>query len=251
VLFRSHDDFFLNLTQLVVDTFEKNNNSKVVFIAHSMGNPMLLYWLNNYVTQSFKDKYIRAHISIAGVWGGAAKTLRLMASGDNIDISVVRPIAVRPYQRSAPSTAWLMPSHSFWAYDEVLVSRPSQNYTVHDYLKFFNDLNHMDGYHMRVDTQNLVHDLSPPNIEYHALFSTGLKTPESFIYTESQWPDGQPSVIYGDGDGTVNLRSLLGFKRWIDNQKQGVFFKEFKNIDHLAILKNQGVVDYILDYLSS
>jgi lysophospholipase-3 len=70
-----------------------------MLIAHSMGNPVSLYWLNNLVTLEWKAKYIRSFVSLAGVWGGAAKTLRVMASGDNIDVFVVSPIRVRPYQR--------------------------------------------------------------------------------------------------------------------------------------------------------
>jgi len=41
-----------------------------------------------------------------------------MSSGDNLDIIVVKPLTARPYQRSAPSTAWLMPSDRFWGSDE-------------------------------------------------------------------------------------------------------------------------------------
>ena len=94
-----NDEFFRNLTKLVEETYYANNNTRVMLIAHSMGNPMTLYWLNNYVNQDWKDKFIRYFVSLSAVWGGAVKTLRLMASGDNIDILVVKPITVRPYQR--------------------------------------------------------------------------------------------------------------------------------------------------------
>lgn len=94
-----HDEFFRNMTKLVEETYYANNNTRVMLVAHSMGNPMTLYWLNNYVNQEWKDKFIRYFVSLSAVWGGAVKTLRLMASGDNIDILVVKPITVRPYQR--------------------------------------------------------------------------------------------------------------------------------------------------------
>lgn len=68
------------LIELIETTYAKNKNQKVVLIAHSMGNPTILYVLNHQ-SQSWKDKYIHAHIALAGPWGGAAKTLRLMASG--------------------------------------------------------------------------------------------------------------------------------------------------------------------------
>jgi hypothetical protein len=47
--------------------------------------PFALYWLHNQ-TADFKAKYIRSMINIAAPWGGAIKALRLMISGDNIDV---------------------------------------------------------------------------------------------------------------------------------------------------------------------
>jgi lysophospholipase-3 len=47
--------------------------------------PFALYWLHRQ-TADFKAKYIRSMINIAAPWGGAIKALRLMISGDNIDV---------------------------------------------------------------------------------------------------------------------------------------------------------------------
>jgi hypothetical protein len=48
-----------------------------------------LYWLQQQTT-AFKKKYIRSMVNIAAPWGGAIKALRLMASGDNIDVRLFR-----------------------------------------------------------------------------------------------------------------------------------------------------------------
>ena len=143
-----------------------------------------------------------------------------------------------------------MPSDKFWDSNEVIISRPGRNYTVADYEQFFQDLNFTTGYEMRKNTQKLIYDLKPPEVELHCLYGVGLKTPESFVYTkESQWPDAQPSVIYGDGDGTVNLRSMHGYKRWIGKQKEPISFQEFPGAEHVATLKHPGVINYISQLL--
>lgn len=243
-------EFYHNLTALVEKTYYENNGTPVILIAHSMGNPTLLYWLNNYLNLSWKEKFIRSFVSLAGVWGGAAKPVRLMTSGDNLDIIVVKPLTARPYQRSASSTAWLMPSEKFWDADEILVSTPNRNYTVNDYEQLFKDLGHEDGYLMRENTKNLIMNLNPPDVEFHALYGVEMKTPAGFVWKKQKdFPDTQPSVIYGDGDGTVNLRSLYGYRRWIGKQKKPIYFKEFKGVDHLGILKSKGVIQYIMNLL--
>jgi lysophospholipase-3 len=68
------------------------------------------------------------------------------------------------------------------------------------------------------------------------------------VYKKAKdFPDKQPSVIYGDGDGTVNLRSMEAFRQWIGKQKHKLFYREFPGAEHLATLKFPPVIDYILD----
>lgn len=141
-----------------------------------------------------------------------------------------------------------MPSDKFWDANETIISTPERNYTVKDYEAFFNDINFTTGYEYRKNTEKLVYNLDPPHVEVHALYGVGLKTPESFYYKKQKdFPDTQPAVVFGDGDGTVNLRSLLGYRGWIGKQKQPIFRKEVPGSEHVATLKNPAVVEYILN----
>ncbi|CAF0944065.1 unnamed protein product, partial [Didymodactylos carnosus] len=242
-------DYFLNLTNLVMDTYEKNNQTKIVLITHSMGGPFALYWLHH-ITPEFKEKYIRSMVTIAAPWAGAVKALRLMASGDNIDVYVVSPIRVRPYQRSAPSTAFVMPSPNFWSADEVLVATPFKNYTVQNYKEFFTDINYPTGYQFWLNVKDLVDELKPPEIEVHALYSSQMSTPGVLLYDERTFPDLQPTVSYDNGDGTVNIRSLLAFQKWTDKQTQDIKSLELPGVEHLAILKHPTIINYVIQVLT-
>ena len=73
-------DYFVSMKTLVEDTFVKTNGQKVMFLTHSMGSPMTLYFLNQQ-TQAWKDKFVKSWISLAGCWAGTIKALKVYAQG--------------------------------------------------------------------------------------------------------------------------------------------------------------------------
>ncbi|KAK2918210.1 group XV phospholipase A2 [Channa argus] len=243
-----HKEYFLALQHMIEEMAEKAGE-RVVLIAHSMGNVYTLYFLNQQ-PQAWKDRYIKAFIAIGPPWAGVAKTLRVVISGDNDHIPVISPLKMRSQQRSAVSTTWLFPYVHSWPKDKVLVQTPTTNYTVLDYQRLFSDLGFEDGWLMRQDTEPLVFDLTPPGVAVHCLYGTGTKTPESFRYSD-KFPDVEPEVLYGEGDGTVNLRSAIQCGQWAGKQKQPVTLKELPGSEHVNLLLNATTVAYIKSVLFS
>ena len=96
------DDYFKDLKKLVEDTYELNHQAKITFFAHSLGNLYLLYFLNRQ-TQDWKDKYVNAFVGMGGPWGGAVKALKVMATGDDLDIPIVSGSKMRDVLRTNPS----------------------------------------------------------------------------------------------------------------------------------------------------
>lgn len=267
-------DWMKDFKRLVEHTFVTNGNNAVVLICHSMGSPLSLYFLHQQ-TQSWKDKYIRALITLGGVWGGSVKALKVFAAGDDLGAYVLPSRTLRGEQRTSPSTAWLLPSKLFWKEDETLVSIPNKrNYTIKDLKSFFDDINFGVGYEMRKDTENLLGTLEHPGVETHCLHGSGVSTVDSMSYKDAaQFPD-KPILQFGNGDGTVNIRSLRGCLRWQNtedskmytNKSQAfkykkkwkmkkeaafgkgrpkVFHEEFSAVDHMAILTDPRVLSYI------
>ena len=102
---------------------------------------------------------------------------------------------------------------------------------------------------MRKDTEPLIKQLKAPGVEVHCLYGSGIKTPEQLHYSKKQWYDSQPDVVFGDGDGTVNMRSLLGCMRWMGKQVQPVRHQMFSGAEHMGILHDSRITDYIRDYV--
>lgn len=193
--------------------------------------------------QAWKDKYIQAFVSLGAPWGGVAKTLRVLASGDNNRIPVIGPLKIREQQRSAVSTSWLLPYNHTWSHEKVFVYTPTANYTLRDYHRFFQDIGFEDGWFMRQDTQGLVEALVPPGVELHCLYGTGVPTPNSFYY--ENFPDRDPKICFGDGDGTVNLESVLQCQAWQSRQEHKVSLQELPGSEHIEMLANATTLAYL------
>lgn len=62
----------------------------------------------------------------------------------------------------------------------------------------------------------------------------------------------KPNLVLGDGDGTVNRRSLIGCRYWKNTDAQGnheIYEHEFNGIEHYNMLSKAGPINYILDRL--
>lgn len=98
---------------------------------------------------------------------------------------------------------------------------------------------------MRQDTESYQLNFKAPGVEMHCLYGVNVSTVEKLYYKPGTWLDGYPTLIYGDGDGTVNRRSLEGCQHWQSLQKQPIIMKQLPKVDHLQILADATVQSYI------
>ena len=246
-----HGEYFDNVKELIETTYKDNGNNSVILLTHSMGSPMMLFFLNHQ-SQTWKEKYIRCLTTLAGPWGGAVEALKVFAVGDNFGAwLVLNEKKLMGEQRTSPGLAWLMPNTPFWNNSEVLVETEGKNYTVEDYQQFFNDLSEPNGWLMREDTAGLLAGLPAPGVEVFCLHGEGVDTVEKLVYKEGEFPGSDPSVVVmGDGDGTVNTRSLVGCIQWREKQDKPVHHHVFPGVDHLGILRNDPPTDFISNIIT-
>ncbi|XP_066153500.1 lysosomal phospholipase A and acyltransferase-like isoform X2 [Euwallacea fornicatus] len=201
--------------------------------------------------QAWKDRYIKRLVALSGAWGGSMKAMKVFAMGDDLGSYVLRPSIMKAEQMSQPSTAWLLPSPLFWKPDEILVETEKKNFTLSNLEEFFKGLNFMDGWEMHKDMKPYQVNFKPPGVEVHCLYGTGVDTVERLYYKPGTWLDGTPTLINGDGDGTVNTRSLEGCRYWLTLQKQKIFYQSFPKVDHLAILHSNLTLQYVSSLVHS
>lgn len=93
-------DYFENLTRLVESTYNENGKIPVVVIGHNMGGIIGLYWLQR-LKASWKSRYIKSFVTLGTPWIGAVKPVRLVVSGDNINLYIVNPLMLKTHELSA------------------------------------------------------------------------------------------------------------------------------------------------------
>ncbi|XP_065162884.1 phospholipase A2 group XV-like isoform X2 [Atheta coriaria] len=196
-------EYFVQLKALIEETYAQNNNTPVILIAHSMGGPMTLYFLN-LQTQAWKDQHIKSMVTLSGAWGGSVKAVKVYAIGDDLGSYFLSGSVLKQEQITNPSLAWLLPSSLFWKPDEVLVQTDKKNYSLSNIKEYFYDLDYMDGWDMHKDTKPYTLNFTAPGVEVHCLYGTAVPTVEKLYYKPGTWLDGKPTLINGDGDGTVN-----------------------------------------------
>ena len=57
--------YYANLKKLVETMHERNNNTKVTLVVHSMGG-LSISWLINVVGKKWNDQYIHSYVTPAG-----------------------------------------------------------------------------------------------------------------------------------------------------------------------------------------
>ncbi|XP_053127105.1 phosphatidylcholine-sterol acyltransferase isoform X2 [Hemicordylus capensis] len=241
------EDYFRRLQALVEEMYAAYQK-RVFLLGHSLGNLHLLYFLLQQ-PQDWKDRFIQGFVSLGAPWGGAVKTMRVLASGDNQGIPIMSSIKLREEQRMTTASPWMFPTNMAWPETHVFISTPSYNYTFRDYRRFFADVNFEDGWYMWNDTQDLLKDLPPPGVETYCLYGTGHPTAETYIYDE-RFPYEDPvDIVYGDGDDTVSRRSMELCKRWHGQQRERVHVLELPGVDHLNMVFDNRTLHHINEIL--
>eukprot|EP00731_Ephydatia_muelleri_P033295 Em0027g43a len=113
--------YYDNVKSLIEEMYKSNGGRKVTLVTHSMGGPVTLFFLNNVVTQQWKNTYIYAFVPIAGAWSGGNKILLAQMSG------------MKPPELSRGPKALRMGN-------AVLVTTPKRSYTANDYEALFRDM---------------------------------------------------------------------------------------------------------------
>ena len=172
-------------------------------------------------------------------------------TGTNMGVAEIDPHAIRHIQRSYETSSLLMPNPKIWPPDKPIITTSNRTYTAEQYQELFTDIGYQHGqdfYQLALewDKKLLSHH---PGVPMYCIYSTGVDTLETAQYEQSL---DEPPVakVVGDGDGTVNRRSLVGCAKFYDSDFP-FHMRHVRRTNHHGVLSSRKVVALLKNLLIS
>ncbi|KAL3013291.1 hypothetical protein AAZX31_06G044200 [Glycine max] len=243
--------FLKDLKNLIEEASNSNNGKPVILLSHSLGGLFVLQLLNRN-PPSWRKKFIKHFIALSAPWGGAIDEMYTFASGNTLGVPLVDPLLVRDEQRSSESNLWLLPNPKIFGPQKPIVITPNKTYSAHDMVDFLKDIGFPEGvYPYETRILPLIGNIKAPQVPITCIMGTGVGTLETLFYGKGDF-DERPEISYGDGDGTVNLVSLLALQSlWKEEKNQYLKVVKIDGVSHTSILKDEVALNEIVGEITS
>ena len=248
-----NDTYFVELTKLIMGSYKINGEKKVTLICHSMGCLYTLFYLQA-APQVFKDTYIDKLVSLAGAYGGSVNSVETIMYGYDFHMNLPLEMLhlMRNISTRQPSTYFLFPKPEAFG-KKVLVELEGVNYTANDHEKLLSALDLEEYIEMYHNMDSIVDTRTGPGVDTYCFYGNNVPTVEKLIAKTKEEMEGPLNAEYGNGDGVVSFNSLTLCTKWDtkNNRKHQVVYKAFDNSNHMSILRDDNVFDYIRPILAN
>ncbi|XP_062201197.1 lecithin-cholesterol acyltransferase-like 1 [Phragmites australis] len=242
--------FFRRLKRLVEKASRLNGGRPVTIVAHSFGGPLAYQFLLRRPL-SWRKRFVRRFVPVAAPWGGVVTVMLALNSGNNLALPFVDPLALKAEYRSLESSVWLLPSPKVFPAAQPLVATKSRNYSAHDMADFLGAIGLREAIRpYRTRALPLFSELPSPQVPVACVVGVGRDTLERMVYPGDDFSVA-PTMVMGDGDGLVNLASLVAVDPAWRRSRAGAsaHFKMVKvsNVSHTDLLVEDCALDILID----
>jgi hypothetical protein len=242
------DGTFDKIKQLIEQTYMINNNTRVHIAGHSLGAPILSYFLASHVSQEWKDKYIESLISLGGTFGGSPKSSMGLVIGTTFSLPLVTRSYIREVLLEMGGLIWMLPPGD--NNDTFLVTN-KRSYGNHQLKDLFHDLNTSVTYDV-YEHENEINRLQSPGTVVNCIYGYNVSTPVQFKIPDLKIHDHEDEEItrYVDGDSVVPTYSLQLCDKLVEGQngtKYPVNIHRFDGVTHMSVIEEERIWKKILD----
>jgi len=235
-----------------------NGGRPAVLVAHSLGGLFALQLLAR-SPPAWRAANVARLVTLSAPWGGSVQEMLTFASGNTLGVPFVDASLIRDEQRTSESNLWLLPAPGVFGNTTLVVSRArgggggDRSYSAKNMTQFLRDIGFEEGVEpYRARIRPLVEALPEPGVPVTCLVGTGVDTVESLVYGDGGFDEPPEEVVYGDGDGTVNLASLVApIRAWSDSPAQVVEVVELAKVSHSGILNDKSALEQIIRIIDS
>ncbi|XP_074559907.1 lecithin-cholesterol acyltransferase-like 1 [Curcuma longa] len=237
--------FLRDFAELVENASTSNGGKPVIILTHSFGGLLALQLLDRHPA-AWRKRFVKHFVPLAAPWGGSVLEMFVFATGTNHGLPFVDNLLMRPESQSWESNLWLLPSPRAFGEAPIVVTNHG-NYSATRMTAFLEGVGFSEGvgpYQSRI--LPLLQELNPPLVPVTCIAGTGVATAEVFVYGDGGF-DEFPEIVYGDGDGTVNLVSLLAIEsEWSSLPEQDLKFIKLPNISHRDIVSHDSALSVVI-----
>ncbi|WOK95599.1 hypothetical protein Cni_G04306 [Canna indica] len=235
-----------DLKELIEKASKMNGDKPVIILTHSLGGLLTLHLLNRNLPQ-WRQKFIKRFIALSAPWGGIVMEMLIFTCGDTMGMPSVNPLIIREQFRRTESNLWLLPFPSVFG-DRPLAITKDRNYSAANMAEFLQAIGFEEGakpYESRV--LPLLEEMALPGVPVTCIAGVRVRTPETLVYNGGGKFDEAPELVYGDGDGLVNLESLLALEsQWSNSPEQELKVIKIPNATHSGILMEEFAVREVI-----
>jgi len=197
-------NYYPRLKALIEKASSLNNGQRVTMVGFSMGSLVIQRFLTVFVTQEWKDRFIKKVIYLAPAVAGSAASVEVMWSKKLDFMTQLESPSISDTIEASPSVHVLFPNHVAYGDIEIIRTPSGQKLTAKDVPQFMINQGKIKGDNMammRKSTEIISQRLEEINVPLYILYNSGIRTQFGLVFRENF--NDPPNRTRTPGDGTV------------------------------------------------
>ncbi|KAF0899086.1 hypothetical protein E2562_012933 [Oryza meyeriana var. granulata] len=233
-------EFMSSFRLLVERASERNGNKPVIVVTHSLGGLFTMVSLDR-SPLPWRRRYIKHFVMLClGVGGSPLNMWPLAASNVGSPSSLLGSVLTYG-NRSFASMFSLLPSPKVYGSRPLVITR-ANNYSADNMAEFLAAAGFSDDEVARYRTRALpvTLNLRAPLVPMTSINGVGVPTVDKLVFWDGNF-SVKPQLVYGDGDGQINLETVLALESLIGDDPDQRYFKSIliPNTTHKGMISDE------------
>ncbi|CAL4929925.1 unnamed protein product [Urochloa decumbens] len=246
--------YFSDLARLLRSSRLSTGRPAIV-VAHSFGCALTYQFLLSRPLP-WRRRHVRHVVFLGSALGGFAPGMHALSAGMDYGLPGMSRPAMLRLARSQQSALWRLPTPLVFGDKPLAVvsaaaagnaTSTTTTYTARNMSAFLEAIGFGEAvrpYETRV--LPMWEALPAPMVPVTSVVGCGVRTPETYVFGKDGF-EGEPEVVYGDGDGDINTVSLAGIEGWAEVEGQALEVVRLPGVRHSGFFSVDFAVDTVVD----